>query len=479
MDWRKFIAKLQKLGYDGATDNIDEVTVWLKENGHDSQYVEAKGKKLNLKELFENRPGQTLDMSDAADEAERDAEILQKADELIAERERAGLITRRRGSSETAGHPHQVRVIKERIEDDPCLGYNKFSELGFGQWLKDVAVSAICMKEGRLDDRPARLLKANQIVMKQLGMNEQLDGEGGFLAPTEHRQELLKRMYEVGRVFPRARQVAMSSRSMDIPYIVEISRATGSRHGGVRGYWVAEASTLTASTPSFGLLTLNAHKLACLGYATTEIEEDSAIGALQLLSELFAEELAWLMDESFISGTGAGQPLGILNSSCLISADREDATEIHAVDIIAMWARLWAPSRPNAVWFISQDLMVDLQRLSAETVTATATEIPYFLPQLAGTGMQLNSLFGRPIIEIEQCSVRGDPGDIILADMTQYLHGMRRGIQTAQSIHVQFLTDQTAFKATVRLDGQPWWQAALTPANGGATLSPFITTTTS
>lgn len=35
--------------------------------------------------------------------------------------------------------------------------------------------------------------------------------------------------------------------------------------------------------------------------------------------------------------------------------------------------------------------------------------------------------------------------------------------------------DQTAFRFVFRVDGQPWWPAALTPRYSSDTLSPFVT----
>ena len=479
MDWRKFIDKLKKQGYDGATDNFDEVTLWLKENGFDAQFGESKGgKKISLKEMWENRPGQAIDLTDIEEESEREADIRKATDERIGELQRAGLIERKGRSSE--GHPHQVRVIKERIEDDPCLGYPKYEELGFGVWMSDVRQHAICCKEGRTDEIPQRLVKAQQVlVMKAgLGMNEQTDSDGGFLALTEHRNELLRRTYETGRVFPRARQVGMTSKTLDTQYIVEISRVDGSRHGGVQGYWAAEGAALIASRPSLGLLTLTAHKLTALGYLTSEVDEDSAsqgVGAMQLLGELFAEELAFKIDDAFIRGSGAGMPLGILNSPALITlAARNLADRFNANDAAAMWARLWAKSQANAVWFIAQDVLSDLIMFTGNTVSSTT--VAYFVPgPISFTAAGQMMIFGRPVIVIEQCASIAEAGSVILADMTQYLHGNRRGVTTASSIHVRFLTDEVAFRATMRADGQPWWQAPLTPFLGTNTVSPFIT----
>ena len=234
---------------------------------------------------------------------------------------------------------------------------------------------------------------------------------------------------------------------------------------------------MTASKPKGGRLTLTAHKLHALGYVTDELEEDGDIGGLQLLNELFSEELAFKLDDSFIRGTGAGQPLGILNADCVVSVTRTTTDRIVGSDILNMWTRLWGRSRMNAVWFINQDTESELIKLNIAG-DSTSTDKFLYIPPGGLSGAQYATLFGRPVIPIEQCSTLATVGDIILADMTHYLHGMRRGIKTQESIHVNFLTDEIAFKATIRSDGQPWWQSALTPFQGSNTQSPFITLST-
>ena len=79
------------------------------------------------------------------------------------------------------------------------------------------------------------------------------------------------------------------------------------------------------------------------------------------------------------------------------------------------------------------------------------------------------------MLEIEQCSALGDVGDIILADLSQYLTIEKGGLQSASSIHVQFVTDETAYRFVVRNNGQPIWNSALTPYKGANDLSPFVT----
>ena len=66
-------------------------------------------------------------------------------------------------------------------------------------------------------------------------------------------------------------------------------------------------------------------------------------------------------------------------------------------------------------------------------------------------------------------------GDIILADLSQYIMIDKGGLQSASSIHFKFTTDETAFRFVFRVDGQPWWSTALIPFKGSSnTLSPFV-----
>ena len=65
--------------------------------------------------------------------------------------------------------------------------------------------------------------------------------------------------------------------------------------------------------------------------------------------------------------------------------------------------------------------------------------------------------------------------DIVLADLSQYLLIDKGGISAASSIHVRFLYDENVFRFIYRVDGQPIWNAPITPYKGAGTLSPFVT----
>ena len=78
------------------------------------------------------------------------------------------------------------------------------------------------------------------------------------------------------------------------------------------------------------------------------------------------------------------------------------------------------------------------------------------------------------MIPVEYSNTLGTQGDIVLADYSQYGIVDKGGIQAASSMHVAFLTDEMVFRITYRVDGEPLWNAQLTPFKGSNTLSPFV-----
>lgn len=338
----------------------------------------------------------------------------------------------------------------------------------FGEQLVAIARSG---RPGAAIDE--RLLK----VQNASGANESVPSEGGFLVQQDFASELLKEIHETGVLAQRCRQVPISanSNSIRINGVDESSRADGSRWGGVQGYWANEAATVAASKPKYRQINLTLNKLMAIYYATDELLQDSS-AIESIMTQAFAEELRFKTDDAIFRGDGAGKPLGILNAGCLVAQAAEAnqvADTVVFENIMKMWSRLIASSRNNAVWFINQEVEPQLYGLS---LAIGVGGVPVYMPVNGISGAPYATLFGRPVVPIEHASALGDVGDIVLADMNQYLLADKGGIQTASSIHVLFLYDETAFRATYRVDGQPLREKAITPFKGAAgnTLSSFV-----
>ena len=303
------------------------------------------------------------------------------------------------------------------------------------------------------------------------GMNESNPSDGGFLVQQDFVKTLLKRTYETGILASKVRKIPISSNSngLKINSIEEDSRATGSRWGGVQTFWQSEADEMTASKPKFKQMELSLKKLTGLCYATDELLQDTS--ALEsVINEAFAEEFGFKIDDAILNGTGSGQPLGVLNSPALVTVAREkdQTAKITTENLIKMWNRMWARSRANSVWYINQELEPFLY-------TLMIGDKPVYIPAGGLSEKPYGTLFGRPVVPLEQCNGAGEVGDIILADVSQYLLIDKGGINQASSIHVRFLYDEQIFRFIYRVDGQPIWSKPLTPYKGSSTVSPYVT----
>jgi HK97 family phage major capsid protein len=332
------------------------------------------------------------------------------------------------------------------------------------------AVKQATLTQGRV---LAPRLKALNI--KQLGANELVGSEGGFFLEPSFVASLLKPLHETGPFSSRCakRPIGPNANGVTVRAVDETSRADGSRWGGVKGYRLAEAGTKLASQPTFRLIELRLKKYAVLIYATEELLQDTtALGAI--IQQGASEELDFMVNDDILNGAGVGGPLGILNSGALVSVGAEGgqlADTVVTENIFNMWARMHPRSKGNSVWFINTDVTPQLYALQLSVGTGG---MPMYMAPGSLPNSPAGALLGRPVVETEFNPTLGDQGDIVLADMSQYAL-IDKDVQAASSIHVQFLTDQVAFRFVYRVDGQPKMAAPLTPYKGTNTLSPFIT----
>jgi len=307
------------------------------------------------------------------------------------------------------------------------------------------------------------------------GLNETTPAEGGFLVQTDFSSDLLQQVFETGILAPRCRRYTISSgaNAITINGVDETSRAS-TRSGGVLGYWIDEAQQKYATKPKFRQIELKLKKLIGLCYATDELLNDAA--ALEaFIRSAFAAEFGFLLDDAIIRGTGGAQPLGILNAGCLVSVAKQagqKASTIMWENVVDMYARMFPQSRTNAVWLINQQAEAQLMTMAMSVGTGG---VPVYMPAGGASAAPYATLFGRPVIAIEQCSALGDVGDIIFADLNGYILAEKGGIDSAMSIHVRFDYDESVFRFVMRVDGQPERATALTPYKGSATLSHFVT----
>lgn len=301
--------------------------------------------------------------------------------------------------------------------------------------------------------------------------------DGGFLVSEDVASEIFKKVYETGQLASRCSvtPISANSDSLEVPYVDETSRATGSRWGGVRVYRANETDAATATKVKYGKWECRLEDLKGLSYMTNRLLEDAA--ALEsVMRESMTNEFAFTLDDEILNGDGIGKCLGVLKSGALVTVSKEagpqTADTIVLANVVKMYSRMWGRSKQNAVWLINTDVLPQLFQLN---VSVGNNAFPVFMPPGGVSGSPYSTLYGRPIIEIEQAATIGDLGDINFVDLSQYKLIRKGGLKSDVSMHVRFIYDEMCFKFGMRVNGQPMWKAPLTPYKGANTLSPFVT----
>ena len=336
-------------------------------------------------------------------------------------------------------------------------------------WRSGKLLQAIWAKEHGRSDIDTSILKA---------MGESAGSTGGFMLYDQFLPEVQKLIIEDQIVRKYARTIPMAMETILVPRIVDTSHAS-TIHGGVNGTFTAEAGDIssTGGDPTFGQVRLIAKKFDNLIKVSNELLMDSPISVVPLVETLMREGLGFFEDAAFFNGTGAGAPLGVLKSPALVSATRTTAGHIVYDDAVNIWSRMFPSSQKRAVWVISPAAFADLAKFAVVVgVGGSAVWVSNVAGSTAAEAPPM-MLFGRPVLTSEKVPTLGTAGDIGLYDFSYYLVGDRMQLTLTTSDQRYFETDQTAFKAVERLDGQPWISGALTPYNGGATLSAFVTLT--
>ncbi len=229
--------------------------------------------------------------------------------------------------------------------------------------------------------------------------------------------------------------------------------------------WVAELATKPEST-GMTLATVTASVFTAAGLVTVsnQLLADSNPAIDGLVTADLAKRLIALEEAAFISGTGTGQPLGILNTPGIGATPVTGLTVLELLDAIldSIAAVETAHGAPSAILMHPRTWTRILKSRDAQGA--------YFIDPAGGptdprTGFRgpVKSLWGYPVVTSNRVPTNLGAGvnesRVIVGDYKECLILDRQGITVDESKHVYFTTNQTVFRAEQRVG----FTAARTP----------------
>lgn len=312
-----------------------------------------------------------------------------------------------------------------------------------------------------------RLLKVNDAAM---GANESSGADGGFAIQEDFAGSILESAVQAGEILSRVDSYTVGASSNAARWLmIDETDVSASVFGGVQMYWSAEAAAVASSKPQFREMKLDLEKMMGFAYATDELLQDAPFMS-GFFGSAFTLATTRLCEAGIISGDGNGKMLGVQKCKALVTVDKEAgqaAGTVTTQNILDMWQRAALRNRSNAVWLAHPDLETQFPKLRLEDKLL-------WMPEGGLSGGMYQTLLGRPILFTDECSAQGAAGDLMLADLSQYMLLRKGSAKQDWSMHVEFLSDQQCFRVVFRCNGAPKVDKPMKLKNSKNTRSPFV-----
>jgi HK97 family phage major capsid protein len=291
--------------------------------------------------------------------------------------------------------------------------------------------------------------------------------EGGFMVPNQFIPTLRMVDPQAAIFRPRCTVIPAGTppdASVTMPCLDQ--GAAENIYGGMTVQWIAEGGTKPETDLRLREICLTPHEVAGHTVLSDKLIRNWT-AADSFVTQMLRLCLRGTEDTAFYSGTGVGQPLGVINAPARIDIVRAGAGAIVFADIRNMYAQLKFGGSP--VWIASQTILPQITNL------VDAGNHLIWSPNANVIGAPPGTLYGIPVMFADRSVALGTRGDLILVDLSYYLIKDGSGPFVAASPHVYFTTNKTVIKIFWNVDGQSWLNAPLGLEGSVAnTVSPFI-----
>lgn len=209
-------------------------------------------------------------------------------------------------------------------------------------------------KTGRASDEyKSGMLKALRSNFKQVSniLQEGVDADGGYLVPEEYDHRLIQALTEGNIMRQLAHTITTSGE-----HKINIAAAKPA------AAWIEEGGALQFTDATFSQILLDAHKLHVAIKVTEELLYDNAFNLESYIIKQFGKALANAEEDSFLNGTGVGQPLGLFSETGGGQVEETLTAALKADDLFNLVYALKRPYRKNASFIMNDRTIATIRK---------------------------------------------------------------------------------------------------------------------
>nr|PZN00567.1 MAG: phage major capsid protein [Thermocrispum agreste] len=270
---------------------------------------------------------------------------------------------------------------------------------------------------------------------------------GGNTVRTSFYSQLVQHMVEVSGVLSAGPTVLRTGtgEALQIPKTTAHSASASI---------VAEAAQLQVNEPSFGQVTLDAYKYGFRMAISHELANDTSVDLQGYLSMQAGRALGNGFGAHLVTGTGSGQPNGVLTASTL---GKTGGTGVGGAptgdDLIDLFHSVIAPYRRSAScgWLMNDTTVAVVRKIKDNTGGAGAGN---YLWQPGLTAGEPDTILGKPVYtDPNMPAVGTDAKSILFGDFSTYFVRQVETIRFERSDDFAFDSDVITYRVILRGDG--------------------------
>jgi len=294
---------------------------------------------------------------------------------------------------------------------------------------------------GKEIDAIAKSLKMEPAEVKSyiVGSNP----NGGYMAPTEFRNEVISRVFETSPIRQVANVITSASGRVEFPIDDTDTDAS----------WIGEVDPMAETkTNTFGVADIDAHELVAKQKISFTMLEDSVLNIEQFVRNKVANKIGRLENTAFISGSGTKKPMGILTYANWANVEQYETGKLAAYttaasgtltadDLIIFQSKLLEDYQANGRF------MVNRQVWASNIVTLKDQEDNYLLNPMMLFQGTTPQLLGKPVTfasDLPSAVSAGVKGALLYGDF-------RAGYTIVDRIGINVIRDNVTDDRFVRL----------------------------
>jgi HK97 family phage major capsid protein len=215
-----------------------------------------------------------------------------------------------------------------------------------------------------------------------------------------------------------------------------------------------EGSNITESDPTLGTVTLKAYKYGNFFQISQELANDTPTNLLDVLARQAAASLALAFGPHLITGTGTGQPRGIVTDSAVGQTGptgqgggfgSQTTAGSGGDQLINLQGSLAEPymNSPSAAWL--------MRNATSTTIRLLRDGQSRYVFPMEGRPPQL---LGAPVYRDPNVAAIATNGkSVVFGDLSRYWVRIVNGVRFERSDEFAFQADLVSFRCIVRLDG--------------------------